>query len=51
MNLGLIFDVDGVIADTETANAIATIKVFADYLGVQNIKPADFEKGIGRGAA
>ena len=27
---GLIFDVDGVIADTEAVNAAASIKVFED---------------------
>jgi len=51
MQYGLIFDVDGVIADTEGANARATIKVFSDYLGFDGVKPEDFQKGIGRGAA
>jgi HAD superfamily hydrolase (TIGR01509 family) len=48
---GLIFDVDGVIADTERVNAEASIKVFEDLLGVQGVVRADFEAGLGRGAA
>lgn len=47
---GLIFDVDGVIADTEAANARASIKVFADFLGLQGVVRKDFEAGLGRGA-
>jgi HAD superfamily hydrolase (TIGR01509 family) len=48
---GLIFDVDGVIADTEPANAQATIKVFRDLFGLHGVQPKDFEAGLGRGAA
>ncbi len=48
---GLIFDVDGVVADTERVNAEASIKVFADLFGVQDVVRADFEAGLGRGAA
>lgn len=48
---GLIFDVDGVIADTERVNAEASIKVFADLFGVHDVVRADFEAGLGRGAA
>ena len=48
---GLIFDVDGVVADTERVNAEASIKVFADLFGVGNVVRADFEAGLGRGAA
>jgi len=48
---GLIFDVDGVIADTERVNAEASIQVFADLFGVQGVVRADFEAGLGRGAA
>ena len=48
---GLVFDVDGVIADTERVNAEASIKVFADLLGVHGVVRADFEAGLGRGAA
>jgi len=47
---GLIFDVDGVIADTEAVNARASIKVFADLLGVEGVVRRDFEAGLGRGA-
>jgi len=47
---GLIFDVDGVIADTETVNARASIKVFADLFGLDNVERKDFESGLGRGA-
>jgi len=48
---GLIFDVDGVIADTERVNAEASIKVFATLFGVDGVVRSDFEKGLGRGAA
>ena len=47
---GLIFDVDGVIADTEAANAAASIRVFEDLFGIVGVKRADFEAGLGRGA-
>ncbi|MHC4483296.1 MAG: HAD family hydrolase [Planctomycetota bacterium] len=47
---GLIFDVDGVIADTEAANARASIRVFADFLGLEGVVRKDFEAGLGRGA-
>ena len=47
---GLIFDVDGVIADTEAVNARASIKVFADLFGVEGVVREDFEAGLGRGA-
>jgi len=47
---GLIFDVDGVIADTEPLNAKATIRVFEVMFNVKGVKPEDFEAGIGRGA-
>jgi HAD superfamily hydrolase (TIGR01509 family) len=48
---GLIFDVDGVIADTEAVNARASIRVFEDLFGVKGVKRQDFEAGLGRGAA
>ncbi len=35
---GLIFDVDGVIADTEAVNARASIKVFEDLFGVKGVR-------------
>jgi HAD superfamily hydrolase (TIGR01509 family) len=47
---GLIFDVDGVIADTEAVNARVSIKVFADLFGIEGVKREDFEAGLGRGA-
>ncbi|MBD3344137.1 MAG: HAD hydrolase-like protein, partial [Chitinivibrionales bacterium] len=47
---GLIFDVDGVIADTEAVNAAASIRVFADLFGIHDVKREDFEAGLGRGA-
>lgn len=48
---GLIFDVDGVVADTERVNATASIKVFADLFGLHGVTRSDFEAGLGRGAA
>jgi HAD superfamily hydrolase (TIGR01509 family) len=47
---GLIFDIDGVIADTETVNARVSIKVFADLFGIEGVVREDFEAGLGRGA-
>ncbi len=47
---GLIFDVDGLIADTEPVNAKVTIMVFEDMFGLKGVKPEDFDAGIGRGA-
>lgn len=47
---GLIFDVDGVIADTEPLNARVTIRVFKDMFGVGGVKAEDFAAGIGAGA-
>ena len=46
----MIFDVDGVIADTEAVNARASIKVFAELFGVEGVVASDFEAGLGRGA-
>ena len=46
---GLIFDIDGVIADTESVNARVSIKVFADLFGI-NVVREDFKAGLGRGA-
>ena len=48
---GLIFDVDGVIADSERVNAQASIKVFADLFDTPQVQRQDFEAGLGRGAA
>ncbi len=50
LNYGLIFDVDGVIADTEAVNARASIQVFADLFGLTGVRRDDFEAGLGRGA-
>ena len=47
---GLIFDVDGVIADTGAVNARASIRVFAEVFGVEGVQRGDFEAGLGRGA-
>ncbi len=47
---GLIFDVDGVIADTEAVNARVSIEVFARLFGIEGVKREDFEAGLGRGA-
>lgn len=47
---GLIFDVDGLLADTEPVNAKATIKVLEDMFGLKGVRPEDFAAGIGRGA-
>jgi HAD superfamily hydrolase (TIGR01509 family) len=47
---GLIFDVDGVIADTEAVNARASIRMFEDLFELKGVKREDFEAGLGRGA-
>lgn len=47
--IGLIFDVDGVIADSERINAEASIQVFSDLFDLV-VTRADFEAGLGRGA-
>jgi HAD superfamily hydrolase (TIGR01509 family) len=44
----LIFDVDGVIADTEALNARASAQMFAELYGV-TVSPADFYPFIGTG--
>jgi len=48
---GLIFDVDGVIADSEAVNAEVSIRVFEDLFGVKGVRREDFDKGLGRGSA
>ena len=45
---GLIFDVDGVIADTEAVNARASIQVFAELFDLHDVVREDFEAGLGR---
>lgn len=47
---GLIFDVDGVIADTEAVNARASIRMFQDLFNFAGVQRSDFEAGLGRGA-
>jgi HAD superfamily hydrolase (TIGR01509 family) len=47
---GLIFDVDGVIADTEPVNAGVPRRVLKDMVGLSGVKPEDFDAGIGKGA-
>ena len=47
---GLIFDVDGVNADTEAVNSRDSIKVFENLFGLKGVKREDFEAGLGRGA-
>jgi HAD superfamily hydrolase (TIGR01509 family) len=47
---GLIFDVDGVIADTEPVNAKVTIRVLKDMFDLSGVRPEDFDAGIGKGA-
>lgn len=44
----LIFDVDGVIADTEALNARASVLMFAELYGV-TVQPEDFYPFIGTG--
>ncbi len=47
---GLIFDIDGVIADTEPVNARVTTRVLDDMFGLKGVKAEDFDAGIGKGA-
>jgi len=47
---GLIFDVDGVIADTEAVNRRVSIQVFRDMFGLDGVQAEDFTAGLGRGA-
>ncbi len=47
---GLVFDVDGLIADTEPLNARVTIRVLRDMFGMEGVTAEDFAAGIGRGA-
>jgi len=50
MPYGLIFDMDGVIADTEPPTAQATIRIFEELVGVKGVQTEDFEAGVGKGA-
>jgi len=47
---GLIFDVDGLIGDTEPINAKVTIRVLDEMFGLKGVKDEDFALGYGRGA-
>ncbi len=47
---GLIFDVDGVIADTEGVNTRITIRILSKLFGLDQLRKEDFEAGLGRGA-
>lgn len=50
MKYGLIFDVDGLIANTEPLNARVTIRVLDEMFGLKGVRPEDFTAGFGRGA-
>lgn len=47
---GLIFDVDGVLADTEAMSARASVTMIEDLFGLNGVTRHDFDAGIGRGA-
>lgn len=47
---GLFFDVDGVIADSESVNVRATIATYRELFDLE-VTQGDFEAGLGRGAA
>jgi HAD superfamily hydrolase (TIGR01509 family) len=47
---GLIFDVDGLIANTEPLNARVTTRVLREMFGVKGVKHEDFAAGYGKGA-
>ena len=47
---GLILDVDGVIADTESVNRRVSIRMFEELFGLQGVRAEDFAAGLGRGA-
>jgi HAD superfamily hydrolase (TIGR01509 family) len=47
---GMIFDVDGLIGDTEPINAKVTIRVLEEMFGLQGVKDDDFTAGYGKGA-
>lgn len=49
MSYGLVFDMDGVLADTESLIARATIEVYRGFFGLE-LKPEDFRPYIGTGA-
>lgn len=47
---GMIFDVDGLIGDTEPINAKVTIRVLDEMFGLKGVEDEDFALGYGRGA-
>ena len=47
---GLIFDVDGVIADTESVNRRISIQTLEGLFGLHGVRAGDFAAGLGRGA-
>lgn len=47
---GMIFDVDGLIGDTEPVNAKVTIRILDEMFGLKGVKDEDFALGYGRGA-
>jgi HAD superfamily hydrolase (TIGR01509 family) len=47
---GLIFDIDGVMVDSEPVNARASIRVLAEECGLAGVCREDFAAGLGRGA-
>ncbi len=46
---GLVFDVDGLLADTETLVALASIDMFAELYGLTDVRVEDFRPFIGTG--
>jgi HAD superfamily hydrolase (TIGR01509 family) len=48
MTFALIFDVDGVVADTEVLNARASVLMFQELYGV-SVQPEDFRPFVGTG--
>jgi HAD superfamily hydrolase (TIGR01509 family) len=47
---GMIFDVDGLIGDTEPINAKVTMRLLEEMYGLKDVKYEDFAAGYGRGA-
>ena len=47
---GMIFDVDGLIGDTEPVNAKVTIRILDEMFGLKGVRDEDFALGYGRGA-
>jgi HAD superfamily hydrolase (TIGR01509 family) len=46
----MVFDVDGLIGDTEPINAKVTIRILEERFGLTGVKDEDFTLGYGRGA-